>query len=273
MNPREFLPQIEARLKSILAEEAKGSPLSEAMHYAVLGGGKRVRARLVLAAGLLGAPHRENDLAAAACSVELAHAYSLVHDDLPAMDDDEERRGQPACHVRFGEAAAILTGNALQVLAFTQLAEIADSALAMRAVRLLGDAIGARGMAAGQQFDLHSDPGLLDASEIERICWLKTGELMRASLLLGGLCGRCDPAIEAILERFSRRYGLEYQIVDDLHDAEVDGASPNYAGTVGLEAARRRIDALHAEAASILSELPASGDPLRAILDELAVPG
>ncbi|MBF2755787.1 MAG: polyprenyl synthetase family protein [Gammaproteobacteria bacterium AqS3] len=273
MNPRQFLPQIEARLKSILAEETQGSPLSEAMCYSVLGGGKRVRARLVWAAGALGEPHCEHDLAAAACAVELAHAYSLVHDDLPAMDDDDERRGQPACHVRFGEATAILTGNALQVLAFTQLTGMTEPALAMRAVRLLGEAIGSGGMAAGQQFDLHSDPGLLDAAEIERICWLKTGELIRASLLLGGLAGRCDPAALEILERFSRPYGLEYQIVDDLQDSQTDQTAPNYASVVGAEAARRRIGVLHAEAASTLDELPASGDALRTILAELPVSG
>lgn len=241
--------------------------LHEAMRYAVLGGGKRVRALLAYAAGeLTGADPAVVDRAAAA--VELLHAYSLVHDDLPCMDDDSLRRGKAACHVAFGEATALLAGDALQSYAFETLAaaNIRDPHLA---VLRLAQASGSRGMAGGQAIDLAGAGRPLGMAELEQMHRLKTGALIRAAVRLGADCGRPLSAGENdALHRYSSAIGLGFQVVDDVLDVEGTAQSlgktagkdavqrkSTYVTLMGLAAARGRIELLHAEARAALAPL------------------
>ena len=239
--------------------------LHEAMRYAVLGGGKRVRAQLAYAAGeLTGAEISIVDHAAAA--VELVHAYSLIHDDLPCMDDDVLRRGKPTCHVAFGEAVALLAGDALQSFAFEALAGAAlrDSG---QAALVLAQAAGSRGMAGGQAIDLGCIDKALDLPELERMHRLKTGALIRAAVRLGADCGQAMDADENdALLRYALAIGLAFQVVDDVLDVEGTAQSlgktagkdavqrkSTYVTLLGLAAARERIEALRAEAREALS--------------------
>jgi farnesyl diphosphate synthase len=239
--------------------------LHEAMRYAVLEGGKRVRALLAYAAGELAAADPAV-VDSAAAAVELIHAYSLVHDDLPCMDDDVLRRGKPACHVAFGEATALLAGDALQSFAFETLA-----AGRMRnpeqAVLLLARAAGPRGMAGGQEIDLAAGGNVLDIVELERMHRLKTGALIRVAVRLGADCGRPMSAGENdALNRYASAIGLAFQVVDDVLDVEGTARSlgktagkdavqrkSTYVTLMGLAAARERIEALHAEALASLA--------------------
>jgi len=213
--------------------------LHGAMRYAVLGGGKRLRPILVYATGnALGAVPERLDAPAAA--VEIIHAYSLVHDDLPAMDDDDLRRGRPTCHVAFGEATAILAGDALQALAFGVLA--GDSALAdapvllVEMLHVLAGACGSHGMAGGQALDLAAVGRVLDAAELERMHIHKTGALIRASVRLGALATGCrDEGTLAALETYGHCIGLAFQIRDDILD--VEGSSATLGKTAGKDAA------------------------------------
>jgi farnesyl diphosphate synthase len=213
--------------------------LHGAMRYAVLGGGKRLRPILVYATGTaLGAVPERLDAPAAA--VEIIHAYSLVHDDLPAMDDDALRRGHPTCHVAFGEAAAILAGDALQALAFDVLAgdsTLADApALLVEMLRVLAAACGSQGMAGGQALDLAAVGRILDATELERMHVYKTGALIRASVRLGALATGCrDEGTLAALETYGHCIGLAFQIRDDILD--VEGSSATLGKTAGKDAA------------------------------------
>jgi len=213
--------------------------LHQAMRYAVLGGGKRLRPILVYATGsALGAVPERLDAPAAA--VEIIHAYSLVHDDLPAMDDDALRRGRPTCHVAFGEAAAILAGDALQALAFDVLARdsaLADApALLVEMLRVLAAACGSQGMAGGQALDLAAVGRILDAAELERMHVHKTGALIRASVRLGALATGCrDERTLAALETYGHCIGLAFQIRDDILD--VEGSSATLGKTAGKDAA------------------------------------
>ena len=228
------------------------------MRYAVLGGGKRLRPILVYATGsALGAVPERLDAPAAA--VEIIHAYSLVHDDLPAMDDDALRRGRPTCHVAFGEAAAILAGDALQALAFDVLAR--DSALAdaptllVEMLRVLAAACGSQGMAGGQALDLAAVGRVLDAAELERMHVHKTGALIRASVRLGALATGCrDERTLAALETYGHCIGLAFQIRDDILDVEGSSATlgktagkdaadakPTYPSILGMDGSRRRL--------------------------------
>ncbi|MGB9129291.1 MAG: polyprenyl synthetase family protein, partial [Thiobacillus sp.] len=217
----------QARIESVLADwlpSAQIAPqrLHEAMRYAVLGGGKRVRPLLAFAAGeVAGAdPDRVQHAAAA---VELIHAYSLVHDDMPAMDDDALRRGKPTVHVEFDEATALLVGDALQSLAFDILASqpLADNATTqLKMVQLLAQASGSRGMAGGQAIDLASVGKPLDLTELEFMHIHKTGALIRASVLLGAQCGNLTDAAAAALDHYAKCIGLAFQVVDDVLDAE-----------------------------------------------------
>ena len=239
--------------------------LHEAMRYAVLGGGKRVRAQLAYAAGeLTGAEISIVDHAAAA--VELVHAYSLIHDDLPCMDDDVLRRGKPTCHVAFGEAVALLAGDALQSFAFEALAGagLRDSG---QAALVLAQAAGSRGMAGGQAIDLGCIDKALDLPELERMHRLKTGALIRAAVRLGADCGRPMSADENdALHRYASAIGLAFQVVDDVLDVEGTAQSlgktagkdavqrkSTYVTLLGLAAARERIEALRVEAREALS--------------------
>ena len=262
--------------------EAAPTRLPAAMRYAVTIGGKRVRPVLVYATGeALGAPAERLDLPAAA--VEMVHAYSLVHDDLPAMDDDALRRGHPTCHVAFDDATAILAGDALQALAFTILARAGDPALdaatRLRMIATLGDASGVAGMAQGQAIDLEAVGRELDLEALETMHRHKTGALIRASVLLGALAaGAHDEALLGRLDGYAGAVGLAFQIVDDVLDVTADTATlgkrqgadiardkPTYPALLGLDGARLRARDVHAEALARLDGLGPSFDPLRAL--------
>jgi farnesyl diphosphate synthase len=270
--------RVESVLDSILvARPGSAQGLQAAMRYAVLGGGKRVRALLAYAAGeLTGADPDSVDTPAAA--VELIHAYSLVHDDLPCMDDDVLRRGNPTCHVAFGEATALLAGDALQSLAFEVTAGMREPATQ---VALLAAAAGEAGMAGGQAIDLASAGRQLGVTELERMHALKTGALIRAAMRLGAACGRALNSLESeALDRYAAAVGLGFQVVDDVLDVEGTAQSlgktagkdamqskPTYATIVGLAAAKERISALHAEARTALSGFGPAARRLAEICD------
>jgi farnesyl diphosphate synthase len=253
----------ESALERVLSADAWPGGLRQAMRYAVLGGGKRVRALLAYAAGeLTGADPDAVD--APAVAVELIHAYSLVHDDLPCMDDDVLRRGNPTCHVAFGEATALLAGDALQSLAFEVVSGMHEPATQ---VALLARAAGAAGMAGGQAIDLASAGSKLSLPELEQMHALKTGALIRAAVRLGAACGRglTDAEVGA-LDRYTAAAGLAFQVVDDVLDVEGTARSlgktagkdaaqgkPTYATVAGLEAAKERIESLRAEARAALT--------------------
>ena len=234
-----------ARSEAVLAArlpDADASPghLHAAMRYAVLDGGKRMRPLLVYATGAaFGADEIALDDAAAA--VELIHAYSLVHDDLPAMDDDRLRRGKPTVHVAFDEATAILAGDALQSLAFACLADapVAD-AQRVAMLRELAVAAGAHGMCGGQALDIDATgrAGSVDVSALERLHALKTGALLRASVRLGAIVAGVDIGTRSALDRFADALGLAFQVRDDLLDVEADSAT--LGKTAGKDAAQAK---------------------------------
>ncbi len=249
------------------------------MHYAVMGGGKRLRPMLVYATGsTFGAPLARLDAAAAA--VEIIHAYSLVHDDLPAMDDDALRRGRPTCHIEFGEAMAVLAGDALQALAFEVLTHDSpgiDSRTRLEMLGVLAHACGSQGMAGGQAFDLTAVGQRLTAAELERMHVHKTGALIRASVRLGALAAGCaDPATLDALDRYAHAIGLAFQIRDDILDIEghtdqigktvgKDAAQskPTYPAILGLQSSRAMLDELTEQALNAIAPLGESGANLR----------
>jgi len=254
--------------------------LHEAMRYAVLDGGKRIRPTLVYAGGqAVGAAPETLDVPA--CAVELIHAYSLVHDDLPAMDNDDLRRGKPSCHRAFGEATAILAGDALQSLAFYILAHNStaglDAATRLRMLESLALAAGSRGMAGGQAIDLTATGQQLNIAELEDMHIHKTGALIRASVVLGALSNtQTDDAALARLDHYAKCIGLAFQIRDDILDVEGEAATlgkntgmdqhlekSTYPALIGLEAARQRARELHTEAMDSLSGFDQQADPLR----------
>jgi len=257
--------------------------LHAAMRYSVLDGGKRVRPLLAFAAGeLAGADVARVNYAAAA--VELIHAYSLVHDDMPCMDDDVLRRGKPTCHVEYDEATALLVGDALQSLAFQFLSEqrLSDEpGKQLQMVRLLAVASGSRGMAGGQAIDLASVGKQLTLPELEQMHIHKTGALIRAAILLGAHCGNglSDAQLDK-LDRFGKLIGLAFQVVDDVLDCEADTATlgktagkdadndkPTYVSLLGLQEAKAMAQRLHSEALESLSEFGESAKRLRELAD------
>ncbi len=253
--------------------------LHEAMRYAVLNGGKRVRPLLVYATGeCLGVDPERLD--APAVAVELIHAFSLVHDDLPAMDDDDLRRGNPTVHRQFDEATAILAADALQPLAFrllTTAPAITDSE-AVRLVRLIATACGSHGMTGGQSIDLYSEGRSLTRGELEEMHSLKTGALIRAAVLAPCCLCRIDEARSAAFERFADRIGLAFQVKDDLLDVEGETgiigkragadqklAKATWPSLFGVEEARRRCDELLAETLHSLDRVGPGADTLRSL--------
>ena len=261
------LDAVESALDAWVRADAP-SGLGDAMRYAVLDGGKRLRPLLVLAAA--DAVHGQREAALrAACAVELIHAYSLVHDDLPCMDNDVLRRGKPTVHVRFGEAQAMLAGDAMQALAFevlTPAAEVVAPALQARLCGLLARAAGDAGMAGGQAIDLASVGLQLDEQALSDMHRRKTGALLKASVLMGASCGSgVPPAAWQALDRYGDAVGLAFQVVDDILDVtqasstlgktagkDVDHNKPTYVSILGLEEARRRADELrHAAHAAL----------------------
>jgi farnesyl diphosphate synthase len=238
--------------------------LHRAMRYATLGGGKRVRPLLCHAAGeLVGADHTRLDIAG--CAVEMIHAYSLVHDDLPCMDNDVLRRGKPTCHVEYDEATALLVGDALQSQAFLLLSDHVlanDPRRQIEMLRLMAQAAGSRGMAGGQMIDIEGTGQQLTRAELEFMHVHKTGALIRAAILLGAQCGSPLPSEEmALLDHFAKRVGLLFQVVDDILDAEASTATlgktagkdaaqgkATYVSAMGLAEAREMANALRSEA-------------------------
>lgn len=233
---------IESTLQQLLpAPEIAPQRLHQAMRYAVLGGGKRVRPLLAFAAGEL-ADAKAERVAIAAAAVELIHAYSLVHDDLPCMDDDVLRRGRPTCHVEYDEATALLAGDALQSLAFQLVSEYRladDAAQQLEMVKLLAAAAGSRGMAGGQAIDLDAVGKALSVTELEFMHIHKTGALIRASISLGLRCGNSLHEDElARIDQYAKYIGLAFQVVDDVLDA--DGTTATLGKTAGKDAEQNK---------------------------------
>jgi farnesyl diphosphate synthase len=255
--------------------------LHEAMRYAALDGGKRVRPLLVYAAGqLFDAPQEALDRAAAA--VEMIHAYSLVHDDMPCMDDDALRRGKPTVHVKYDEATALLVGDALQAQAFLVLSEGNTSAeTRLGLVRLLAHASGSVGMCGGQAIDLASVGLALTREQLEQMHRLKTGALLRASVLLGASCGKTlNPEETAALNTYAAAIGLAFQVVDDVLDATADSATlgktagkdaadnkPTYVSLLGLPASQELAQQLCREAHGALDSFGEKAQLLRDLAD------
>lgn len=267
-----WMGAVQARMEAALARllpAAHIAPqrLHEAMRYAVLEGGKRVRPLLAFGAGEVAHAQSER-LETVAAAVELVHAYSLVHDDLPCMDDDVLRRGKPAVHVEYDEATALLVGDALQSLAFQLLAEhrLADSAHAqLEMVRVLALAAGSRGMAGGQHIDLESTGKSLGLPELEYMHIHKTGALIRAAVTLGAACGQVSEKERQRLDHYAKAIGLAFQVVDDVLDYDTSTATlgktagkdskqgkPTYVSALGLSRAREFAEELRAEAHAAL---------------------
>ena len=271
----------EATLSRLLPPaEAIPARLHQAMRYACLGAGKRVRPLLAFAAGeLTGAAPQRVEIAG--CAVELIHAYSLVHDDLPCMDDDVLRRGRPTCHVEYDEPTALLVGDSLQTLAFEVLARADLGARQLEMVRLLAHASGSCGMAGGQAIDLAAVGQTLNQPELELMHALKTGALIRAAVMLGALCGEPLSAdAEAALDRFAKRAGLLFQVVDDILDCTANTATlgktagkdeaaekPTYVSLLGLEGAREFADSLRTQALDSLAVFGERAQRLIALTD------
>ncbi|MFN7346095.1 MAG: polyprenyl synthetase family protein [Betaproteobacteria bacterium] len=257
--------------------------LHQAMRYAVLDGGKRVRPLLVDAAGeVVGAP--EPALRAAALAVEYVHAYSLIHDDLPCMDNDVLRRGKPTVHIAFNEATAMLAGDALQAEAFQAIAEAPIEAGTRAALMAeLAAAAGTRGMCGGQAIDLAAVGSSMSRAELEQMHGMKTGALLRAAVRMGALAGAADPAVLAPLDRYAHAVGLAFQVVDDVLDVEATSqdlgktagkdaqqGKPTYVSMLGLSAARQWAERLRQDAHGALDTLPAAAAARAVRLRQLA---
>jgi len=281
-----------ARIHQVLDEilpaaDTTPSCLHEAMRYAVLGPGKRIRAALVYAAGeaALGAVPQTSAqtvaLDCAAAAVELIHAYSLVHDDLPCMDDDALRRGRPTVHVQYDEATAMLVGDALQPLAFDALARLPIApALAIQAIHMLAHAAGSLGMAGGQAIDCESIGKPLSHAQMQQMHTMKTGAMLAASVLLGGVVTGAGSHVRQGLEAYAEAIGLAFQIADDMLDVTADTATlgktagkdaadnkPTYVSLLGLDGARARLAELHAQAHTALRPLGAPARRLAQLAD------
>jgi farnesyl diphosphate synthase len=276
--------QLESTLQHALPSDTGASrALHQAMRYATLEGGKRVRPLLVCAAGELVAADPATLLRIGA-SVEMIHAYSLVHDDMPCMDNDVLRRGKPTCHVAHGEATALLVGDALQTQAFDLLSQPLPgvaTAEQLSMVNLLARASGHAGMAGGQAIDLASVGQNLSLPELEYMHLLKTGALIRASVLLGAMAGRpLQPEEHSQLDHFAKCIGLAFQVVDDVLDCEADTATlgktagkdaandkPTYVSLMGFSEAKRFAQDLREEAFATIGDFGPSAQRLRDLAD------
>ena len=264
---RRQLARVEQALAQWVEADAPAG-LGEAMRYAVLDGGKRLRPWLVLAAAEAVQGHGEAALRAG-CAVELIHAYSLVHDDMPCMDDDVLRRGKPTVHVRFGQARALLAGDALQALAFELLTPadaVVPAPLQADLCRLLALAAGHRGMAGGQAIDLASVGLQLDEDQLRHMHRLKTGALLQACVCMGAACGRAPAPARDRLADYGAAVGLAFQVVDDILDVTADSSTlgktpgkdaaqhkPTYVSVLGLERSRTHAQALLQQAQAALA--------------------
>ena len=271
--------------RALPADNRAPQRLHAAMRHAVLLGGKRMRPLLVHASGaLFNADPALLD--APAVAIELIHAYSLVHDDLPAMDDDDLRRGQPTVHVAFDEATAILAGDALQSLAFSELADAPGSPLVrVELLRTLASAAGAAGMCGGQALDLHATGNghAMTVGDLEQLHALKTGALIRAAVRMGALCGDADDDALDALDRYADALGLAFQVRDDILDVEGDSTTlgktagkdaaqdkATFPALLGMTASRQRLDELSRAMDAALAPFDDRADGLRA-LGRLAV--
>ena len=285
MQIQPFIRQCQERSNQLLEKclppaEGDASRLYQAMRYSVLNGGKRLRPALVYATVVaLRSPIEQGD--AAACAVELTHSYSLIHDDLPAMDDDDLRRGQPTCHVAYDEATAILAGDALQVLAFEVIADDSSHSISdvnkLRMLKVLAQSTGYNGMVAGQAIDLYSVGKPLSLEQLKHMHNCKTGALIKACVTLGALATNqaTQEQLQAF-ETFAICIGLAFQIKDDILDVEGDtqtlgksqGADlalnkPTYTSILGLEQAKREANEQHQNAIRALSIFGPEADALR----------
>ena len=272
---------VEVALDTLLPlPEGHEARLLQAMRYATLGGGKRLRGFLVMeVSSLFGVA--ESCAARVAASVEMLHAYSLVHDDLPAMDDDDVRRGQPSTHKKFDEATAILAGDALQALAFELLADPdthSDPLARCELVAALGQASGARGMAGGQMIDMATEGQTLTAAEVGRLQALKTGRLIQYSAEAGAILGRAAPPLRAHIAAYGRDLGAAFQIADDVLDAvgttegigktagkDEAAGKATLVALLGVDRARIQAEALATQAASHLAAFGDRADRLRSL--------
>jgi geranylgeranyl pyrophosphate synthase len=271
---------LSARLPDANAVPAR---LHGAMRYSVLGGGKRIRPALVFATGRA-VGLTEDDVEAVACAIELVHVYSLVHDDLPAMDDDDMRRGRPTCHKAYDEATALLVGDALQPLAFQLLARDPklpnSAAIRLKLTDMLAQAIGTYGMAGGQAIDLAVQGMKLDIAQVEDMHARKTGALIRASVMMAAECATpaLEPHLLAGLSRYANAVGLAFQIQDDLLDvtgdastlgkatgADSERAKPTHPAVIGIAASQQRVHLLHTQAIHSLTPFGERAETLRAL--------
>lgn len=291
MNIQTALTEYRARTEQLLERlftqvEALEPRLPAAMRHGLLNGGKRLRPALVYLSHRLCSngqpPHALTDRAAVA--IECIHSYSLIHDDLPAMDDDDLRRGQPTCHIAFDEATAILAGDALQCLGFEQLSELLDPALASRQLQMmqvLAQASGQRGMVAGQAFDLSHVGQALTLEQLQAMHACKTGALITAAVELGALSAG-EPEGERLnrLRHYGDLIGLAFQVQDDLLDIEGDTATlgkpqgsdqaqnkPTYPALLGIDGARAKLNQLHQDAVAILKDFGPDAEALIALTD------
>jgi geranylgeranyl diphosphate synthase type II len=275
---------VETALSRFLETEAAPPRIVRAMGHSLLGGGKRLRPILCMAAAEAAGGDAQ-PVIPAACALEMIHTYSLIHDDLPAMDDDRLRRGRPTCHVAFDEATAILAGDALLTLAFSVLAEAGENAPEAEATRWLGairriaDAAGHQGMVEGQMRDMAGENAGLSPAELEGVHRRKTGALIRASVAAGAVLSGASPEARSALETYADRLGLAFQVVDDILNEEGDPSvmgkavgtdrdrqKSTYPALMGLDAAKDHAARLVHEAAAAIAHFPAAA-PLRAIAD------
>lgn len=273
-------PRIDAALESCCRlDSGCPAPLAEAIRYSLLAPGKRLRPLLVLmSAEACGLDARR--AMPAACAVEMIHAYSLIHDDLPAMDDDDLRRGRPTCHKVYGEGIAILAGDALQAMAFESLARLEPPAVATRCVAALAQAAGPAALVGGQADDLAGHQAGEGLERLESIHARKTGAMFNVCLELGALIAEADAAQAAALDAYGCRLGLAFQITDDLLDArgtteavgkrvgkDTGGGKLTYPGLLGIETSARRAEQLVAEAKAALAPLGEGGRRLEALAE------
>ncbi|WP_159990365.1 polyprenyl synthetase family protein [Pelistega ratti] len=286
----QWLAQAVASVESTLdvylpTEDEEPALLHEAMRYAVLGPGKRVRAALVYASGLACQSSLDTEhfkaLSLATSAVELIHAYSLVHDDLPCMDNDELRRGRPTCHIKYGEAMALLAADALQPLAFKQLSQMPIApALVIQAIDILSSAAGSHGMVGGQVIDVCHVGQQLSLTQLQQMHRMKTGAMIEGSVLLGAISSGANSEVRQALEDYAAAIGLAFQVVDDILDVTVDSQSlgktagkdeqshkPTYVSLMGLENSKTFVNQLYQTALAALLPLGPQAQRLRELAD------
>jgi len=273
---------VNATLEQLLQNSQPDETISKAVKYSLMAGGKRIRPVLCLAASeaVGGNP---KDALMAACAMEMVHTYSLIHDDLPAMDDDELRRGKPTCHVAFGEATAILAGDALLTMAFEILASVPfkngnQAAKWLEVIRIIAIAAGSRGMVQGQMLDIAAEGSLLNLGDLESMHRLKTGALIEASMQCGALLAEADQAQLGYLKTYARSIGLAFQVADDILNVEGNPAvmgkavgtdrlnkKSTYPSLLGLDASKQFAQKLIHQALQALEAFDNKAEPLRAL--------